>query len=73
MSDSHKFKDSKSDLRNKCLDHQFSIVFTKNLIKLHESLNNNLKWCSHGRANGVEGRSTKNQNIKQLFVRGSNT
>ena len=43
MSDSHKFKDSKSDLRNKCLDHQFSIVFTKNLIKLHESLNNNLK------------------------------
>ena len=41
--DSHKFKDSRSDLRNKCLDHQFSIVFTKNLIKLHESLNNNLK------------------------------
>ena len=43
MRDSHKFKDSKSDLRNKCLDHQFSNVFTKNLIKLHESLNNNLK------------------------------
>ena len=39
----HKFKDSRSDLRSKCLDHQFSIVFTKNLIKLHESLNNNLK------------------------------
>ena len=43
MRDSHKFEDSKSDLRNKCLDHQFSIVFTENLIKLHESLNNNLK------------------------------
>ena len=43
MRDSHKLKDSKSDLRNICLDHQFSNVFTKNLIKLHESLNNNLK------------------------------
>ena len=39
----HIIEDSKSDLRNKCLDHQFSIVFTKNLIKLHESLNNVLK------------------------------
>ena len=43
MRDSHKFKDSRSDLRNKCLDHQFSIVFTKNLIKSHESLNNKQK------------------------------
>ena len=33
-------KTDNSDLRNKkCLDHQFSIFFTKNLIKLQESLN----------------------------------
>ena len=66
-------KTDNSDLRNKYLDDQFSIVFTKNLIKLQESLNNNLKRCSRGRLNGVEGQSKQSQNIKQLFFRGSKT
>ena len=64
-----------SDLRNKCLDHQFSIVFTENLIKLHESLNNNLKRCSRGWSNVVEGRSTqsKKEGKDQELIQSSTT
>ena len=62
------FKTDNNDSRQKYLNNQLTIVFTKNLINLHQSLFNSWKRFSCRGANRVDKQSTQSQKIIHFLL-----